>query len=279
MWIYVRDYGNQFIWECLKLYISGSPITTGMFVLYIAAVIGLLIKGTSKERSLFVWPNFAWLITVFNPWIATKLIQFFYADIRYYRYLWMLPLPILFGYLFIKLLGKCNKILQGILISCFVILCIAGKKYWLPHLGFPNNIYKIDQNVIDAAEIIKEDSEKENNIVLYNYTFFWELRLYDASNIPFITRPELIAIYEALPSEEQLEEAIQNNAMHDLIKYEYYGGYDFPQDLMSNALASVDLDYIVLPKGSEDAYQHFLSYGCVVVDETEDYYVLKYDAS
>ena len=278
MWIYVKDYGNRFIWECLKQYVTGSPITIGMFVLYIAAIIGLLIRGTSKERFLFVCPNVAWLFTVFNPWLATKLITFFSADIRYYRYLWMLPLPIVFGYLFIKLLDKCNKILQGILISLFVILCVAGRSYWLPHLEFPENIYKIDQNVIDVAEIIKADSEKEENIVLYNYNFFYELRLYDASNIPFITRTELTSIYAAPPSQEQLDEAIQNNAMHDLIKYEYVGGYDFPQDLMVNALASADLDYIVLPKDSEAAYLHFLSYGCVVVDETKDYYVLRCDA-
>lgn len=275
MWIFLEDYEKMFILESLRRYLMDSPVLLAFMAVYMALVIGLAVKGTKRERAFFVWPGVVWLLTVFNPLVALPMIKLFNIDIRYYRYFWLLPLPILLGYYLIKLLEHCNKpckILVGIVV---LISCVAGREYIMTHSGIPQNIYKVDQNVVDMAELIHSDSEKEENIVLYDITFFYDMRTYDPTVIPYITRPELEAMMDSLPTDEMLGGAVENRDSHALIMYEYFGGYDLPQELMQEVMVAENIDYIVLAKDKTAQYEHFAGYDCVEIAQTEDYWLLR----
>lgn len=275
MWIYVQDYGKKFIWEALCRYLSDSPALLGMMVVYVALVVGFAVKGTKQERAWFVWPGVVWLLTVFNPLVAIPFIKMFSVDVRYYRYFWLLPLPFLLGYILVKLLDRCNKVGKALVIAAVVGLCIAGNGYMLKHSGVPDNIYKVNQYIVDMAEYIHNDSEKEENVVLYDVAFFCEMRAYDASMMPYISRYELETVGDELASEESVEAAVSARDFHSLIKYEYFGEYDLPQELMEEALRAEALDYMILSKDRTKQYQDFVAYGCVEVAETEEYWLLR----
>lgn len=275
MWIYVQDYGKMFIWEALRRYLAGSPVLLAFVGVYVVLVIGIAVKGTKQERTWFFWPAVVWLLTVFNPLVAIPFIRLFSVDVRFYRYFWLLPLPFVFGYVLVKLLNQCNKMGKVIVIGIISALCFAGKVYMQPHLGTAVNIYKVDQDIVDMAQYIHSDSAKEENIVLYDIFFFYEMRAYDPSMMPYIFRYELESMEARLPSQEEISTAIADRNMHALIMYEYFGGYDLPQELMEEALLAEDLDYIILDKKKTEQYQNFVEYGCVEIAATEEYWLLR----
>lgn len=275
MWVYVQDYGKMFIWENLRRYLIDSPVLLIMMAVYVALVIGFAVKGTKRERAFFVWPGVVWLLTVFNPLIAIPMINLFHVDERFYRYFWLLPLPFLLGYMLIRAMERCGKKGKIAIIVAVLALCIVGRQYVRPYLGMTHNIYKVSEDIMEMSEAMQKDSDQKDKVALYDTHFFYEMRTYDASVRPYVGRYEMEDMMASMPTDEMINEAVNSRNFHELIKYEYFGGYELPQELMQEALQTEELDYIILSKDKTAQYQNFLDYGCEEVDDIEGYWLLR----
>ncbi|MDE7063401.1 MAG: hypothetical protein K2O73_09190, partial [Lachnospiraceae bacterium] len=221
MYIYVEEYGKKFVLECLKRYFGDSKFLVGLFVLYAVSVIFLLVKGSRKERTIFVYPTVVWLLTVFNPWVSTRFITMFRVDIRYYRYFWMLPIAVLLVYMLVKILEKCNKAGKaGVLAGCGLV-CVLCHSQILPMSELPVNAYRMNEEVRHAADIVAADKNKESVKAVFDGIFFYEIRQYDPSIQSFFSEIEMKELVDMQITQEDVDEAVAADDYHALVKYIY----------------------------------------------------------
>ena len=277
MWITVEEYGKKYIVECLKRYISGNVFLIGLFIIYLISILFLLVKGSKKEKAVFVYPSIIWVLTVFNPWIAIRFITIFKVDERYYRFFWMLPITILVTYMFGKILERYNRICKiSIFVICLLVFVFCRRSLLSPPV-IPDNMYKISKEVIQAADIVTEDKNGIKKKALYDTTFFYEIRQYDASFQSFINEKELKELANIQLNEKHIIETIIAKDYHTLIKYIYFLDATVNDNLIKAAFHTEQVDYIFMSKSKTALQEQFIRCGCAIIGETENYIILRWN--
>lgn len=276
MTITIEEFGKSFELECFKLYFGDNKFMMVMFGLYVISVLFLAVKGSRKEKALFVYPAVFWLLTVFNPLFANRFILMFRVETRYYRYFWMLPVSVLLIYMLVKLLEKCNKSGKICVLAGVILICFLCRSQMMSPSEPPSNLYRINQEVKDAADIVAADKTKDSVKVIYGDLFFYEIRQYDASIRPFITLSEFNAIHGAPLTQELYDQVVADEDYSMLLQYVYYLYAATDDELLRQALDAEEIDYIFLDKNRPDTLQLQLSnIGCVEVGQTENYIVVR----
>jgi hypothetical protein len=104
----------------------------------------------------------------------------------YWRMFWMLPVTILIAYVFTKLFDHAKGWMKKVVLFAVIIWLLVDCGSRIYHAGYFQpavNPYKLDQAVIDAADIIRSHAEEhglEDVGVLPADRFVTELRQYDA---------------------------------------------------------------------------------------------------
>lgn len=274
MTITIEEFGKRFVWECLKQYFGESIFMMVLFALYVVSVCYLAVRGSKKEKALFVYPVVLWLLTVFNPLFVNRFVLMFHVETRYYRYFWMLPVAVLLVYMLVKLLDKCNKGGKIAVVAGVVLVCFLCRSQMLNISEPPTNPYRINDEVVAAADIVAADKTEDSVKVAYNLFFYYEIRQYDASIKPFITLAELTAFPGSL-TQEEIDLAIEEQDYHTLLQYVYLLGVEVDTDMLRDMLAAEELDYMFLEKGRGSLEAQLLECGCVEVGQTEHYLVLR----
>lgn len=278
MYVYVEEYGKKFVLECLKRYFGDSWFLIGLFVLYAVSVIFLLVKGTRKERTIFVYPVIVWLLTVFNPWFANGFIKLFHVDVRYYRYFWMLPVAALLIYMLVKLLEKCNKAGKaGVLAGC-VLVCVLCHSQMLPTSELPVNAYRMNEEVRLAADIVAADKTKDGVRAVYDGVFFYEIRQYAPFIESFLGERDMKEIMGLQVTQEDVDEAVASGDYRALVTYIYFCEceWDVDAELARTAFLEEGIDYIFLSKYRPALEARLTAYGYIVVGGTDDYLILRW---
>lgn len=276
MTITIEEFGNGFELECFKQYFGENKFMMVLFGLYVVSVLFLAVKGSKKEKALFVYPVVIWMLTVFNPLFVNRFILTFRVETRYYRYFWMLPVAVLLVYMLVKLLDKCNKAGKVCVLAGIILVCFFCRSQMRPFLEPPTNPYRISDEVVAAADIVAADKTTDSVKVMYGDFFYYELRQYDASIKPFINRTEFIAIHGAPLTQELYDQVVADEDYSMLLQYVYFLYAVAEDDLLCQALDAEGIDYIFLDKNRPDMLQMQLSdIGCVEVGQTENYIVVR----
>lgn len=203
--------------ERYQLYFAGNA-------LILLAAIGLLwwSKGQREKRRLVIYISIIFLV-VFND------IVYRYVAVRlgemdtYYRFLWILPVNVLAAYLVIEVSSLLKSWKKGafviIVISFLLVNEMPGLMTWIT---LPSNVYNLDDNVIQIADIIDSHSGgKRVNVIDSDYTVIWHMREYD-DNICYLgwgdeMIREIVGSGAQVYSCEEVHEAICSSAVRYVI--------------------------------------------------------------
>lgn len=239
---------------------------TFFLIILLFGVVCILIKRDSKVNKKLLYAlggfcvSFPILFVIFAI-LGMKSV--------FYRVLWILPLSLItgIGFTWIQKRKKDGNSLY-VLCICILILLVGNICFEPNRLSFPENIYKLDDEVIEVAKIMEEDSEKENIIVIGEMPFMIQIRQYSPRFWWGYTNRNCM-IYADTRNEwdesARLAGAIQNNY--------------FPSSMdVLKDLETLKIDYLVI-------YQNNIFIDKIpkekyaIVGETMNYKVLKMDYS
>lgn len=166
-------YNLNSVIQVVRWYFQGN-------VLLITALLALLYwarKTTKRKQYLLCAVVCFWLIcNDLVLWFAKKADE---TD-TFYRVLWILPVTLLSAYLIVELADQLKGIRKGILILLTVLFvlnnAVPSFKNWV---NLPDNVYQIDAEWIEIADLIDAHSGGRRVNVIDDYSVLWYAREYD----------------------------------------------------------------------------------------------------
>ncbi len=248
--------------------------------LYCAALLYVLIKGTPKEKAIFLYPSLFLLLTVFNPIIAPALSSFFGELSTYYRFLWALPVVILLGHTATKLIISQNKKIKqlAVIAACLLIVVVCGQFIFKNTALVPaENIMKVSDDLINVVEIIKQNQQEDPNLsdenikAIVPFPFALEIRSYDPSiYLAYGRNDYLQEITGRVPDEQETE-----NIATLLQVFEY--AQPIPTKDLQHILIEEEVDYMVFTSAL-NIQELVESTGAELLATSNEYLVYKFTA-
>ena len=257
--------GTDYFWTAMKLYIKTfTPAIKVLLIGYVLLLIYYLIRGNKKERLFFCASLGVLVIVCLNPWMAWLLVDKFGFDTRYFRLFWVIPVTMGYTCFAIKLYDRFKSKTKKILCYILVVL-LLGFSYFQVYAKSKSkdiytgaventglvpipNIYRVEDDVIEACNIIEADAGDINALkkVLYNKDVYLEIRTYDASMIPMFPYAQI----NVVNFEQALNEENWKGALGDLLKGKLGGssGKLILSDTVREVCVNSGCEYIILPK-------------------------------
>ena len=142
-------------WVSLKLFF-GNPFAA---IILIASAIYITIAEKDMRKKIFL--GILPLVMVIGFLLpVTKIVYvaaFSEGSDTYYRLLWLVPMCLVIGYAFCKLIfGQQGKVKQRIaLVISLAVMALCGSCVYLnQYMTLAENAYHIPQNVIDICDVI-----------------------------------------------------------------------------------------------------------------------------
>lgn len=298
--------GNAFFWEFLRqVYGSLDKQVIRLLLGYFILVILIATFGNKKEIGYFVASLIILIACPFNPWVSWILVDKLGFTSRLFRVLWVIPVFFGYGYVFIKIYDWIEERFKGegkrkvlrrlggwtkylLFVPALILLWMSfgtiKEKTKQLFTGYDtndgmkpvSNIYKIEDDVIEAVDIINADAGDApytDKNTLFDRNMYNELRCYDASitNAYVIGRATVNKRYEQSELDNALSSGNYNRAM--FIMYYSDNMLSYTQSDLMLAASRCDLDYVIMAKG----YRNCTMWRSTMTElgETEHYYVLK----
>ncbi len=240
----VFENGIGYLLKCLGLYNSG----TGYFVMYLFALLYIMVKGSRRDREIFLPGAVLLAATVFNPLSPLVLDKIFDVSSEYYRLFWIAPVVILVPYVFTVIVHDIPKGKDRYLVAALGVaaLILGGNFVYAKGFDVAENIYKIPDEVIQISEIIHNDSQNEYSKAFFEYEYNMEIRQYDPRILLTIDREDYIYAMNYSYTEEMLEdeENPENRILALLVRNQKVQEDDF-----IDALDKTGTEYIILTAG------------------------------
>lgn len=212
------------------------------FVIYLGGLVYIVQQKSALMKQVFVWPFVILLFTVFNPLVMEPVLQMIDWRNRYSRFFWILPVEILSAYMLARLVEGQRRIEEKtamvIFVVCLVFLCGSSAT----EVELDDNIYKLDQSVIEVAEMIEEASDKENPVVFYDEELYYWIRQYDPALIAALKDPEM-NLYRWLSLEEIDTTEQYKNERRALSMF--VRGVEVEPEIVNQAIESRKVDFFV----------------------------------
>ncbi len=267
----VFENGIGFLMKCLGLYTSG----TGFFVLYLLSVIIIVLCGSKRERDLFVPQAVLLLITVFNPLFPIILDRIFDVNSEYYRFFWIVPAIILVPYMGAKIIGASvphkTRPVAVLLVAAMFIL--GGNFVYASDARIAGNIYKIDDELIQIADMIHADSDSTYTRAFFEYEYNMEIRQYDPKMLLCIDREDYLYAVNYSFTDEMLhdESKPQYRLLAPLVRNQNVNKDDF-----CLALEQTGTRYLVLMK--DHPQERFIKdAGLYEIGQSAGHVIYRYD--
>jgi len=270
--VFVATNKFEYLRACLERY-NGS---TGFLVLYFAALIYILLKGSEREKKIFIPVSVLSLLTVYNPIFPHVLSVFADINSEYYRFFWMTPVVILVPYVATKLILALTsgeiKHRKTVIILAVLVLLSASNCVLKSGTKLPENVYKVPNEMMEVSEIIHADCPNEYPKAFLEYEYNMQMRQYDASMLLTIDREDYLYTISNDYTTEMIEseEFPQYRLLAAFIRYQ-----DVDTNWVIDGLELTKTEYVVLTTGStwipklEEA-------GLTEVAKTEHHTILKY---
>ncbi|MCR5790455.1 MAG: hypothetical protein K6G83_11270 [Lachnospiraceae bacterium] len=266
----VFDKGIGYLEACLSYY-NGE---TAYMLLYVLGLIYLLLKGTEKEKQVFLPCSIFLLLTVYNPVAPVLLDHFFDVNSEYYRFFWITPIVLLIPFLTVKLIfgvqERKSRWVLLLLLSCMLLL--SGRFLYRNGILWADNIYKMPEDLMAVSKLIHEDTEAEYPKVFLEYEYNMQMRQYDPKLLLTIDREDYLYAVGNQFTEEMLEDPAhpQYKLIAALIKDQKVD----MSDLLA-ALEETHTEYVVLDRQNQ-RIPWLTEAGLETVGEAGDHVVLKY---
>ena len=269
----VFENGIGYLFKCLGLYMGG----TGYFVMYLLALLVVLFKGDKKDRELFLPSAAVLLVTVYNPVVPIILDKIFDVNSEYYRLFWIAPVIVLVPYAATKLIfsAKSGEKKALTVTVIFAMMFFAGNFVYAKGINISQNIYRIDDELIEIDGIIHEDCRDEYAKAFFEYDYNMEIRQYDPKMLLTVDREEYIYAVNYSYTDQMLEdESHPENILLALL----VRNQKVSSDSLRRALDTTDTQYVVLTKGHpQDRF--IRRAGLYEIGETATHIVYRFDLS
>ena len=281
----VFEKGIGYLEACLEYYNGASAY----LMLYVIGLVYIMLRGTKREKEIFLPCSIFLMITVYNPIAPVILDHFFDVNSEYYRFFWITPIVILLPYLAVKLvwevlpektdtqgqeaLGGAFSGRKAVAALLVVILLLSGTFLYQRGVNFADNIYKMPGDLIAVSELIHQDAEAEYPKAFLEYEYNMQMRQYDPKLLLTVDREDYLYAVANKFTEEQLSDAShpQYKIIAALIKYQEVPIPDFLA-----AMEETHTEYVVLDKGNQ-SLSYLKEAGLLKVGETETHTVMKYE--
>ena len=213
------------------------------FAIYLGGLVYLVYRRDALMKRVFVTPFLIFLFTIFNPLVVEPLLRTMtdFRD-RYSRFFWMLPAEILSAYLLACLIERQRsgreKTAAVLLTVCLLFLCGGSAT----KMELDDNIYKIDNRVIEVADLIGNMQQNERPVVFYDEELYYWIRQYDPSLIAAVEAGEM-QLYrwitkEDIDKEEQYES--EGRALSMFVR-----GVEVEPEIINGAIETRNADFFV----------------------------------
>lgn len=259
--------------ECLQRY-NGS---TGYLMLFFFMLLFIVLKGTEKEKKIFVPVSLLSIVTVYNPLFPLVITLFTKIDSEYYRFFWITPVIVLVPYVLTKIVLKIldGEIIHKKTVSLLIIIALflSSKSVLGSGMKLAENKYKIPDELIEVSEIIHNDSDREYPKAFLEYEYNMQMRQYDPKMLLTIDREDyLYAISNEYTTEMvDSDEKPQYRLLAGLIRYQKVNN-----ERLIDALEMTDTEYVVLTTGST-MIPVLEELGLSEVARTKNHTILKYN--
>ncbi len=267
----VFEKGFGYLEACLSYYSENCAY----FMLYLAALVFVALKGTKREKQIFLPGAVLLLLTVYNPVLPVLLDKIFDVNSEYYRFFWIAPVIVLVPYIAVKLifLGGDKKQTAVVSVLLAAVFLLSGNFLYKNGYVPATNIYKMPDEMIQISELIHEDAAVEYPKAFLEYEYNMQMRQYDPKMLLTIDREDYLYAVSNLYTEEMIqdEEHPQYRLLAVLIRYQSVETDDFLA-----ALDATNTEYIVLSKNN--LMMPFLeNAGLTAINYTNDHVIFKYD--
>lgn len=267
----ISDAGFMYLFKCIGYYSEGC----WYFVLYVAALIFIAVKGEKRIRQIFIPPAVLMLLTVFNPVFPVVLNKIFDVNKEYYRFFWMLPAVIEISYAAALLVSvyagnKVRKVMLTLIILC--IFVASGTYVYKDGYIVSPDIYKMPTEIPEISEIIHKDSDEEFPRAVFEYDYEMQIRQYDASILLPCNRDEYIrAVTGSLTWKEITAD---ENYYNRLLAVVVLGQEPSKEDFLEG-LDQTNTEYVVVSNTSPTV-SYLKSAGLKAVGNTVNHTVFRY---
>ena len=267
----VFENGIGYLLKCLSLYSSG----TGFFAMYLIAVLLVMIKGTRRDREMFLPQAVVLMLTVYNPLTPVVLDRIFDVSSEYYRLFWIAPVIILVPYVAADIIMRKEKGWGNLLLAVLVVITfvVGGNYVYAKGYDEAENIYKIPDELIEISQMIHRDSDTEYVKAFFEYEYNMEIRQYDPKMLLAVGREDYIYAVNYSYTEEMLADGAkpENKLLALLVRNQKIE----PEEL-TEALDETNTAYVVLTKGHpQSAFVE--KAGLKEIGETETHIIYRYD--
>lgn len=237
------------------------------FVIYLGCLLYIAQQKSNVMKQVFVFPFVFLLFTVFNPLLMEPILEMTDWRNRYSRFFWMLPVEILSAYLLACLLEKKKRAEERTALAVFVVCLLFLCGGSATKIELDDNIYKLDDSVVEVAELIEAVSDKETPVVFYDEALYYWIRQYDASIIAAVGSEEMETYrwitMDDIDPEEQYED--EGTALSMFVR-----GVEIEPETVNHAMESRNVDFFVR---NTDFYseEYLQQLNIVYVDEVDGY--------
>ena len=266
----VFEKGIGYLYACIGYYSDSCA----HIMLYILALVFIMIKGSRRERDIFVPSGIFLLVTVYNPIAPVILDKFFDVNSEYYRFFWITPIVVLLPYIFTKLILEADTTKKRFILTVFslLILILSGSFLYKDGIRLAENIYKMPSELMEISKLIHEDSKDEYPKAFLEYEYNMQMRQYDPKIMLTIDREDYIYAVSYPYTDEMLNDDAhpQYKLLASLIKQQ-----PIEEEAVLDALETTKTEYIVLNKNNQKI--SFLKIaGLKKVADTANHTILKY---
>ncbi|MCI6044204.1 hypothetical protein MR857_12965 [bacterium] len=269
--IYIQDLGLSFVKTCFSTYWEGLCF----FGLYLFAIFFLMSSPKKEHKMLSIYTLFLFA-TIFNPILIKYFFVQFNMDDVYYRFIWLLPVNILLAYFFIHCIDRGNSSAQKLLIIlcmvCAIIFTGNPVKYWKSAIAFPDNLYKVTDDVLEISEYIHQDAEEKNPLIAVSSDLIMTIRQYDASLILTLDR-DMVICWQGSPNFQDLVYHEQYSTQKAIMDVIYGGDTSHPEEFQA-AIQSTSTQYLVY-SNQLDITEFLKNEGFTSIAQTENYIICR----
>lgn len=217
--------------------------------IFVIAIVWLFKKWNKEKRIAFLTILCASVLFVYNE-VSYKIFEMIGEGSTYYRLFWICPITLIVSYFIIELVWNVEKTKR-----VWLVLAIGVTGYMLSTgqlsnwTKIPDNIYQLDNDVIQVADALMEQTGGEMTTLIDDGTLYATIRQYNS-------KIEFTELYT-----HQINQLLYTNSA------EYLGRY------VQDYISLNESEYIAIEKEKMATVKVLESGGLRRVAETDGYYL------
>lgn len=253
----------EYVWNRVNSY-------TPVFSIFLLMLVYLYIIEDQHAKRYFIYPIIIELLILLNPLVPWILVEKLGYNTRVHRFFWIIPVTFLFAYACIKIMEQYKKSFFLIFFILFLWI-LQGRGFYEEDHDKTENIYKVENEVLEISHALHEISNLKSNIIYINEIHpNYTLRQYDPSII-LIDYPRN---FDEAMSEKHLGDwgKREEKPSKYIISSYFYQHNVVEDERLYAAIQNTKINYLILDYEEESLQKK----GWITLEKvTENYYIYK----